>query len=68
MTEVEPVQNYDRDIENFTHDLVVAIWDLNKKYSLILFRTNLGNQMLPLIRWVNEIKEQRKKEQEKKNE
>jgi hypothetical protein len=49
-----------KDIESFTHDLGVAIYEINKKHDNILYRTNLGNSMTEFFRFV--------KKKEKNNE
>ena len=57
--------DYDnRDIEDFTLRLGVAIYDLNKKHNNILHRTNLGNVLTPFFRFNNYIIRSRKDEEE----
>jgi len=56
----------DNDIEAFTHDLGIAIFDLNKKHSNVLYRTNLGNAMIECFRFINHIKEKKKENGDKK--
>ena len=52
----EAEKKLDKDIEDFTNGLTIAIWDLNKKHGNVLYRTGLGNSLVPLIKFMKGIK------------
>ena len=67
--EIKVDVNMDADLEAFTNDLGCAIFDLNKKHSNILYRTNLGNVLTQFFRFMKFLKEEKErgKENDEKN-
>lgn len=55
-----------KDIESFTHDLGVAIYEINKKHDNILYKINLGNSMSEFFRFVKRNKKENKNERKER--
>lgn len=66
----QEIKTVDESIEDFSHDLGIAIYDLNKKHSNILHRTNLANHLTPyfvFIKCLREEREEREKREAEEN-
>jgi len=62
----QEIKAFDEDIEAFTEGLGVAIFDLNKKHSNTLYRTNLYNSLSGYFYFMKKTKEEKKKKAEEK--
>jgi len=55
----------DTDIEEFTYNLGIAIYDLNKKHNDVIWKTNLGNSMVMFFRFMKGVKKGYEEEAER---